>query len=181
MSDKKVRVTIDDMNFFVVGNDNEDYIKDLANNLDDRIKATSKSNYRLNQVQTLVLTALNILDELETLKEDRNLLASASEDEEVLAKTIEKSKKLERELENKSADFEKAKNAYLELQNRSKSTEEELRKTQRSLVQEKQNSTDLKTDLEKSKKQIEALNTQNYESQKKIIDLSRELESLYDQ
>jgi len=51
MSDsKRIEVVIDGMKFFVCGDDDEKYIKDLAKELDGKIKETSKSNYKLNQV-----------------------------------------------------------------------------------------------------------------------------------
>ena len=59
MSDsKRIEVVIDGMKFFVCGDDDEKYIKDLAKELDGKIKETSKSNYKLNQVQSLVLLSL---------------------------------------------------------------------------------------------------------------------------
>ena len=51
---KRIEVNIDGMKFYVMGNDNEKYIKDLAADLDEKIKETARTNYKLNQVQTLL-------------------------------------------------------------------------------------------------------------------------------
>ena len=77
---KRIEVNIDGMKFYVMGNDNEKYIKDLAADLDEKIKETARTNYKLNQVQTLVLCALNVLDDFEKMKSDKDDLASTSDD-----------------------------------------------------------------------------------------------------
>ena len=90
MSDaKRIEVTIDDMKFYVMGDDNEKYIKDLASDLDAKIKETARSNYKLNQVQTLVLCALNVLDDLEKMKADKDDLANTSDDKKEIMEKME--------------------------------------------------------------------------------------------
>ena len=95
---KRIEVNIDGMKFYVMGNDNEKYIKDLAADLDEKIKETARTNYKLNQVQTLVLCALNVLDDFEKMKSDKDDLASTSDDKKEIMEKMEEIKDLKKQL-----------------------------------------------------------------------------------
>lgn len=181
MSDKRVRVTIDDMNFYVVGNENENYIKHLAKDLTERIRTTSDKNYRLNQVQSIVLSALNILDELEETKNAHRFVESATGDEKVLVEQRERIKVLEEENATIVQALEKARNDSLTLQKKQKEQEEELRVAKKTILKQEEEINKLKLKSEELEKQKMSLSEQNYASQKKIIDLSRELESFHEE
>ena len=70
----------------------------MQKNLDKRIKDTAKSNYKLNQVQTLVLCALNVLDDFEKMKSDKNDLVNASGDKKEIIEKMEEIKDLKKQL-----------------------------------------------------------------------------------
>lgn len=117
MSDiKRIEVIIDGMKFLVCGDDDEKYIKDLAKNLDKRIKDTAKSNYKLNQVQTLVLCALNVLDDFEKMKSDKNDLVNASGDKKEIIEKMEEIKDLKKQLSIFEEENKKVNTNYRELQ-----------------------------------------------------------------
>lgn len=181
MAEKRVQVTIDDMNFYVVGNENEDYIKNLAKDLTKRIQTTSNKNYRLNQVQSIVLSALNILDELEESKKEQNFVKSAVGDEKIVVEQRDENKKLREENVQISEELQRAKESYFNLQKKQKAQEDELRDAHKQVTKQEEEIRDLKTQIEKLERQKESLSEQNYLSQKKIIDLSRELESIHEE
>lgn len=60
---KKIDVVIDGRNFTVVGSDNENYVKNLAYYVDQKIKNLYSKNSRLSQTMAATLAALNIADE----------------------------------------------------------------------------------------------------------------------
>ncbi len=178
MGNTRIKVTIDDMNFFVVGNSDSEYINNLAKELDSRIKATQNSNYRLNQVQTLILTALNVLDEKEKIKNEEKSVQRAIEDEEEYRNTI-------RELENSKVKLEvlnkanESLNTNLSLiKSKLKSVEEDNKDYRSKFERQNQKISELEEKNEILKKEKGTLESQIYELQKRIIDLNRELESL---
>ncbi|CDZ75083.1 Protein membrane [Peptoniphilus sp. ING2-D1G] len=178
MGNTRIKVTIDDMNFFVVGNNNSEYINSLAEELDSRIKETQHSNYRLNQVQTLILTALNVLDEKEKIKNEEKSVQRAIEDETEYRNTI-------RELENAKVKIEvlnksnESLNTNINLlKSKLRSVEEDNREYRARFERQNQKISELEEKNETLKKEKDTLESQIYESQKRIIDLNRELESL---
>lgn len=86
---KKIKVVIDDMNFYVVGNEDEKYIRSLAGELDKNIKEVKRNNYRLNQMQAVLLASLNVLDRAEKNKKILNEVQNISKDEKKLMGVIE--------------------------------------------------------------------------------------------
>ena len=68
------------MNFYVVGGE-EQKVRKFADDLDKRIKMVQNSNYRLNQVQALILTALNILEEKDREADKINSIQEGSIEE----------------------------------------------------------------------------------------------------
>ncbi|MDO5041542.1 MAG: cell division protein ZapA [Peptoniphilus sp.] len=178
MGNTRIKVTIDDMNFFVVGNSDSEYINNLAKELDSRIKATQNSNYRLNQVQALILTALNVLDEKEKIKNEEKSVQRAIEDEEEYRNTI-------RELENSRVKVEVLEktneiiNTNLNLmKSKLKAVEEDKEEYRAKFERQNQKIAELEEKNEVLKKEKSTLESQIYESQKRIIDLNMELESL---
>ena len=110
MSDKRVKVSIDDMNFYVVGDNDSAYVKKLADDLDLRIKQTQNSNYKLNQAQSLILTALNILDEKNNAINEENSIKEVKDSDDVFRKNVkelEEIKDLNKRLEDKNSLLEK--------------------------------------------------------------------------
>ena len=145
MSDiKRIEVIIDGMKFLVCGDDDEKYIKDLAKNLDKRIKDTAKSNYKLNQVQTLVLCALNVLDDFEKMKSDKDDLASTSDDKKEIMEKMEEIKDLKKQLLIFEEENKKSNKSYRDLQEKNNDLEDRNRKLNRDLMDKNQALTEAK-------------------------------------
>ncbi|SHH44527.1 cell division protein ZapA [Anaerosphaera aminiphila DSM 21120] len=177
-TDKKVKVQINDMNFYVVGDDNDDYIKGLAKSLDEKIKKVQNSNYKLNQVQCLVLTALNILDEKEKFKKEEEKVKEFSKNNELYRKSIKKIEDYEKLEKTYKEEKEKNDSLILRYRNSIKDLETDNRELRMDKVNKNKEFEDLKTEVESLKKEKQNLEKQIYESQKKVIDLSREIESI---
>ncbi|WP_455257399.1 cell division protein ZapA [Peptoniphilus asaccharolyticus] len=178
MSSEKVKVQIDDMNFYVVGGE-ETKVKKFADDLDKRIKTIQNSNYRLNQIQALILTALNILEEkdkeaekLSNIQEgsvEEKNLNTLNEIEELKAKlnsSISENVKLKEQSERKQKDYDSLINENQKLREDSKQFALKIK--------------ELTEEVEKTKSEKNSLEEQIFESQKRIIDLNREIESLND-
>lgn len=180
MSDKRVKVSIDDMNFYVVGENDSAYVKKLADDLDLRIKQTQNSNYKLNQAQSLILTALNILDEKNKAINEENSIKEVEDNDDVFRKNVkelEEIKDLNKRLEDKNSLLEKE----IEKLNKKLSNEREENQSFTSKIElQNKELEDLKAKLAEVKSEKEVLEKQIYESQKRIIDLNREIESLND-
>lgn len=180
MANDKVTVRIDDMTFVVVGGDGEDYVKGLAKKLNEKIEDTRKSNYRLNQVQSLVLTGLNILDEREKLSQKNKTILSIKKDEEEI---IDSLKELE-EARDKIASFDdikaKYENMITDLNLKIKDLEKENKKLDNLVNDKEKLIKELRETLRTVKEDNINLEEQIYDSQKKIIDLNREIESITD-
>lgn len=180
MSDKRVKVSIDDMNFYVVGENDSAYVKKLADDLDLRIKQTQNSNYKLNQAQSLILTALNILDEKNKAINEENSIKEVKDNDDVFRKNVkelEEIKDLNKRLEDKNSLLEKE----IEKLNKKLSNEREENQSFTSKIElQNKELEDLKVKLAEVKSEKEVLEKQIYESQKRIIDLNREIESLND-
>ena len=182
MSDtKRIEVTIDDMKFYVKGNDKEDYIKELAEDLDKKIKETARSNFKLNQVQTLVLCALNPLDDFEKMKSDRNDLANLDDDKKEIIEKMEEIKDLKKQLSIFEEENKKANTNFRELQQKTLDVEDRNRKVNRDLLEKNKEITDLKEEIKKLEGNISTLEEKNNNASRRIIDLTRELESLYEE
>ncbi len=149
MSDaKRIEVTIDGMRFFVCGNDNEKYIKGLAKELDGKIKETARSNYKLNQVQSLVLCALNLLDDLEKMKSDKIDLANSSDDKKEIMEKMEEIKDLKKQLSIFEEENKKVNKNFREVQQKSLDVEDRNRKINRDLLEKNKEINDLKEEIQ---------------------------------
>ncbi|MGI6225789.1 MAG: cell division protein ZapA, partial [Peptococcales bacterium] len=67
---KRVQVEIFDDNYIVKGNAEDKHILEVADYVDQKMKAISQRNPHLSIKQIAVLTALNIADELYKLQDD---------------------------------------------------------------------------------------------------------------
>lgn len=175
---KKIKVVIDDMNFYVVGNEDEKYIRSLAGELDKNIKEVKRNNYRLNQMQAVLLASLNVLDRAEKNKKILNEVQNISKDEKKLMGVIEEleeSKKSNNEATEKyRAEFKKNR----ELADEINALKEENKNLISDISQKKLDIKLLKEDLENQEKSKKKLHDTIYENQKQIIELSRRIENL---
>ncbi len=178
---KRIEVTIDGMKFYVMGNDNEKYIKDLAADLNEKIQETARTNYRLNQVQTLVLCALNVLDDFEKMKSDKDDLANASDDKKDIMEKIEEIKDLKKQLSIFEEENNKVNKSFRNLQEKTNELEDRNRKLNRELMDKNQALMESKEEIKKLEGSISNLEEKNNSASRRIIDLSRELENIYEE
>lgn len=181
MTDKRVEVKIKDMSFYVVGDENAAYIKRLASNLNSRLNEIERKNYRLNQIEATILTALNILDELEKERENKADLQSISGDQKAVAEKINELKELRKEFSEKEKENKQLKDNLISLSNKLKKANDDITKKTSENFQKNDKIVALNKEIEDLKKTKESLQGQNQEAQKKIIDLNRELESIYNE
>ena len=81
MADKKrVDVMIDGRNFTIVGEENEEYIRDLAYFVDKKIRSLALKNDKLSQTMAATLAALHIADELHITREELDTLKEKTRD-----------------------------------------------------------------------------------------------------
>ncbi|MGO1581150.1 MAG: cell division protein ZapA [Peptoniphilaceae bacterium] len=178
MSKEKVKVSIDDMNFYVVGGDDPNYVKGLAKDLDVRIKEIQVANYRLNQVQSLILTALNILDEKEKLKKEETIIENSKNDENVIRNNIKEIENLRKIVDSFDEERKEYKDNIIQLKNKLSEVEDlnkDLKTKNENYLLEID---ELKEKTYSLKNEKEILEEQIYDSQKRIIDLNREIESI---
>ncbi len=178
LSNKKIRVQIRDMSFNVVGNTNGEYVKELAQELDRRISSTQRNNYRLNDLQAIVLTALNILDEKNKISIEKEKLTKSSGD-----------LKLADEQLKKIGEMEKSIRIVSDERDRLKSSLEEKIEEIKTLQKEKSN---LSVEMQKLKEEFNVLEEKNksfedelkitgeeyFNAKKAILDLNRQIEYL---
>lgn len=175
---ERVKVQIDGMSFYVVGDEEADYIKDLAKELNEMYDITNRSNGRLNQVQAQVLTSLNLLDQCKKMEKRLEEVKNSSEDALI---ATEKEKQLE-ELREQVAKLE-SKNSelsglYSEVDKESKSLLEEKKELLIKVKNQEEQVTELKESLLALEKKIEALEDKNYNAQLNITDLNKEISIL---
>lgn len=175
---ERIKVNIDGMDFYVVGSEDKEAVEDMACELTERIQETNKTNYRLNQVQGLVLTALNLLNDLhETEKNMESLVAKdpenqkthqLQEEKEALKEEVEELKEQKAKLEDRFSGFQREK----------EDLDKDLRSTKASLEK-------LKRDLRDSQEKARVLEEKEkgyedkiYQDQLTIVDLQKELSLL---
>lgn len=181
MSQKRVEVKIKDMKFYVVGGEDPSYIKNLATELNERITNIEKSNYKLNQLESTILTALNILDDLQKEKKSKAEMGKISQDKAQALEKVEEISKLKEEISKLRGVNKQSNDEILDLRKKFNKTNEELKEKSSDNFKKNDKIKILNEDISNLRKENNNLKNQNQQAQKKIIDLSRELESLYDE
>ncbi|MCG0274542.1 MAG: cell division protein ZapA [Thermosediminibacteraceae bacterium] len=77
----RVKVEICGEDYYIKGSASEEYIRQLANYVDQKMKLLSKVNPRLSRVNLAVLTALNIADEYFKIKAEYDEFLELFEEE----------------------------------------------------------------------------------------------------
>lgn len=178
---KRVEIRIKDMKFFVVGEDDASYIKSLAGQFNSRISNMERSNYRLNLLEATILASLNILDELEKEKKSTADLKNTSDDKAQVLEKIEELSNLKKKIEEITKDYKKTTNELEDLRKKFNRSNEELKDKVTDNFAKNDKIKALKAEVTELQEENSNLRNKNQEAQKKIIDLSRELESLYDE
>ncbi|MDO5714532.1 MAG: cell division protein ZapA [Tissierellia bacterium] len=175
---KRTKVEIDGMQFQVVGNDDSEYIRDMAEDLTNRIEEIRNANYRLNQVQSLILTALNILDEKKKLDNRFEELSTADPKAGLSKEYLEEMDQIKQELSAEKEDGAIIKDQNKKFKNKIKQLEEKIKENSKKLntsLEEGQKLKEQMKILEKDKKKLEE---GNLKAQKEIVDLNKEISLL---
>lgn len=178
MEKERVKVQIDGMNFYVVGDDNPEYIRELAKELNEILDLTTRSNARLNQMQTQILTALNLLDRSKKLDKKIEEVKKFSQDANVASKRVDELEEMRRqtsEFQEKKAEVEKRMEV---LKQDKRALELETQDLSLKLDSCKEEINKLKIEEEKKEKRIEELEENNYRAQMKVADLNKEISVL---
>ncbi len=173
MSNKrKINVSIDGRNFFVVGAEDESYVRNLAYYVDQHIKSLTSKNDRLDQTMAATLAALNIADELSKTN------AKLKELEHKSKEPLEKFGGISKELED-------AQKKILELEKQCLEFKDEAIKTKLSVESQYNEVTKLKEELEQKeleieeyKKQNKVLQDKNFQSNMELVEVKKELNEL---
>lgn len=175
---KGIQVEIDGMNFYVLGSSDEKRLKEMAQDLTRRIQETAASNFRLNQVQGLVLTSLNLMDELYQAREETKDLTANDPKLENLRLLQEENRKLEGQVAQAKEDRKDWHKKWESLNEDRQSLEARLKKLdgeKASLEKEKQGLVDQGRSLEQKIKELE---DKVYEDQMTLVDLQKEISIL---
>ncbi|WP_036729153.1 coiled-coil domain-containing protein [Peptoniphilus mikwangii] len=178
MDKKRIKVQIDDMNFHIIGNDDEEYIKELANDLNNRINNMRSSNFKLNQNQNLILLALNLLDEKEKMKKEYELLQIIKEDDDAYKNSLDELEQLREENLKHLLDEQDFKNNISKLRDKIKSLEEDNTELRSEALNKNKKIEEMLAVINELKDEKNVLEQQIYDSQKRIMDLNREIENL---
>jgi|SRR5699024_6764670 len=167
---KKVDVKIDGRNFTIIGIEDEEYIKKLAEYVDEKIVSLSSKNDKLSQSMVSILSALHITDELfkmeekyenleEVSKEPLEQYDSLCEDLDGAKIKIEGLEKLCSEYQGEIFKYSSERDSLLE---KIKKHEKELKTSQ--------------DNLKKTKSQMKKLQDKNFKNQVELIEVKKELE-----
>ena len=70
----RINVTINDQNYTILGEDDPEHIRYVADLVDGKIKELGRKNAGLDSVRKSVLTAVNVMHELVLLEEELSLI-----------------------------------------------------------------------------------------------------------
>ena len=178
---KRTKVESDGMVFYVVGSEDDSRIQRLAGELHRAILDTRLKNSRLNQVQGLVLTALNLLDEKETLRLRLDEVKESEGSGEDVA-LLEERDALKTKLEEQRGLLEEAKRAKTLAEKESREAQEEasnLRQELHSLKEEKRTKEEASLhEKEAQEEKIASLEARLDDVNRHLVELNREIEFL---
>lgn len=166
----KVTVKIANHEYTIVGDEKKEYLLQLAAHVDEKIESTSKSNPKLSQTMTAVLTAINIADEYYSeIRKNFELKKTLDKPLEALDKSNKQIKELENEIITKNALLES-------LNKKIKEYEDILNLTNNSKndVMKKMEEKDLK--LKEAENLVDEFQNRIYDMQLKIVELEEKFE-----
>lgn len=175
---EKVKVQIDGMNFYVVGDEEADYIRNLAKELNEMYDATNRSNARLNQVQAQVLTTLNLLDQYKKLENRLEEVKNSSQDAQIASEKEAQIQELQEKLAGQENSNGSLKEENDQLREAKKGLEDDLGKVKETLKEREEEVLSLKGKLEEGTKKLEEISEKNYQAQLTITDLNKEISVL---
>lgn len=168
----KINVMIDGRNFTVVGAEDENYVKNLAYFVDQKIKNLASKNERLSQTMAATLAALNIADELSKTNSKLKELESKAKE------PLERFSGVSQELEDARVKIKDLERLCLEYKN-------EVINTKLSIEEQYNQNNKYKEELElkeieflEIKKANRNLQEKNFENQLELVESKKELSEL---
>ncbi|MCD1147989.1 cell division protein ZapA [Peptoniphilus sp. KCTC 25270] len=178
METNRFKVQIDGMSFYVVGNDDKEYVEALAKELDEMLDDFNRRNGRLNQVQYQILTALNLLDNVKRLEKKMEDVKTYSEDSELATETITELENLRKSLKETREAEEKSKNKALDLEKERKDLLEEVKELKQKLQEKTEEEEKWKVEVQEKTQKVQELEDKNYQNQINLADLYKEISIL---
>ena len=175
MGSKRVQVEIAGMTFQVVGEDDADYVRSLADEANSRIKDVENNNYRLNDVQLYLLSLLNALDDMHKLERSDKEASALAGDTEAMKEKLLEIETLKKEIAEKDERIEGFNKRYNSLKSEIKEKEEDEKSLQKELDELKRKSETFEEEIKSKDVTIQELEDKNYESQMRLIDLNKEI------
>ena len=187
MENTRVRVTIDGMEFNIVGDRDSKYISKIAQDLNRRLDEKYKSNPRFSKLEAALLTAINLSDELHTVKGelrdiqkkvDVNAFREFMTKEEALERILELEAKLREndiqvekyksaenfsseQLKKESRRFKESFNKVKELEDELNNRNQQISNMEAKLKAEEKNNKDNEEELKALRREINRLKGQN--------------------
>ena len=175
MTTTRVQVEIAGMTFHVIGEDDESYVKALADEANERIREVESHNYRLNDVQVYILSLLNALDEKNKQARAQEAADALAGDSQGVKEKLEEIDALNKRLKENSNALEAKDNRIRESEARLKALDDEKKKLERekaALTEEKEAAEEK---LKAKDDKIRELEEKNYETQMRLVDLDKEI------
>lgn len=168
----KTNVTIDGRNFTVVGEGSEEYIKELAAFVDEKIKEMTSKNDKLSSSMAATLAALNIAHDLFKSNEELNRLKAESkaplENYNRILEQLEKEQNKNKELIMKCNTL---KDEVIETKKQNELLIREIENLKRAMeIKERE--------LKENQTLIKKLQDKIYENQVELIEVKKELEEV---
>jgi len=169
-NNRKVIVKINGQDFTVVGNESEEYVKGIADFVDENIKEIVKKNSKLSQSMAAILAAFNIADKYYRNSEELN---------QIKENVVEPLK----ELESIRAELNESKNKAETLKYECDTYKDELLQSKREIeylnkkLRQYEQSLKLKEEeLISTQKMINELQNKLFENQIELVQVKKELE-----
>lgn len=168
----KTNVTIDGRNFTVIGEGSEEYIKELAAFVDEKIKEITSKNDKLSSSMAATLAALNIAHDLYKSNEElTKLKAEAKAPLENYNKILEQLEKEQNKNKELIVKCNTLKDEVIETKKQNELLSREIENLKRAMeIKERE--------LKENQTLIKKLQDKIYENQVELIEVKKELEEV---
>lgn len=168
----KTNVTIDGRNFTVIGEGSEEYIKELAAFVDEKIKEMTSKNDKLSSSMAATLAALNIAHDLYKSNEElAKLKAEAKAPLENYNRILEQLEKEQNKNKELIVKCNTLKDEVIETKKQNELLSREIENLKRAMeIKERE--------LKENQTLIKKLQDKIYENQVELIEVKKELEEV---
>lgn len=181
---KKVKVQIKGIDFTLVGYDEERYLEALARDVNSRIDRIMARNQKLSLVEAVILTSLNLTDDLHKEKIKTNEIKKSFENDEnakkieLYEKNLEEIQSLKNTLQEKESLIEKYSEAEKFSSNKLKEETSKLRETYEKLKAAESERDALDEKLTSTAKKLDSQEILNFNNNKELAKLRKEAKML---